>query len=383
MTVKPGIRELLWMAIGAVMLLVIILVVLHFQTKQSPTDQLAFKAKRVDLVARMRLTLASASEAEKSAVLAITDQDSQTFAEKARAATTEVEQERKELGELLVAGGTQREKDLLAQFSTVFTDFQRIDNNLLDLAVKNTNIKAYSLAFGPAADALKEMDTALSRLVAKSAGSPEARDVAVLAFGAQTAALRIQTMLAPHIAEESDKKMDELEVLMAKEDQQVRKDLDGLAALQKLRADPDLETAASNYTRFSEVRGRILALSRENTNVRSLAISLGQKRKVDSLCQNALSALQQAILEEPIAGVDYGPRRILVAWERGNLRRVNSCSHVDWPLGTSVEAVMEVIVQPGEQVARADESSAAWRVREWRAPAPPLSHTITLQRWLL
>jgi hypothetical protein len=307
-TVKPGIREFLWMATGAVILLVVMLVVLHFQTKQSSTDQLAFKAKRVDVVARMRLTLASASEAEKSAVLAVTDQDSQTFADQARAATVDVEQECKELGELLVAGGTQREKDLLAQFSTVFTDFQRIDNDLLDLAVKNTNIKAYSLAFGPAADALKEMDTALSRLVAKSAGfpSPEAGDVAVLAFGAQTAALRIQTLLAPHIGEESDKKMDELEVLMAKEDQQVRSDLDGLAALQKLRADPALETASSDYARFSEIRGRILALSRENTNVRSLAISLGQKRKVEALCQDALSALQQAILEEPIAGVNYG-----------------------------------------------------------------------------
>ena len=66
MTIKPGIKEFLWMATGAVILLVVMLVVLHFQTKQSPAEQLAFKAKRMDLVARMRLTLASASEAEKS-----------------------------------------------------------------------------------------------------------------------------------------------------------------------------------------------------------------------------------------------------------------------------------------------------------------------------
>lgn len=306
MKVKPSISELLWMAFGAVVLLVIILVVMHFQAKQSPTEQLAFKAKRVDLVSRMRLTLTSASEAGKSAVLATTDQDSQTFANQARVATAEVEQARKELGELLAASGTQREKDLLAQFSTVFADFQSIDNELLDLAVKNTNIKAYSLAFGPAADALKEMDIALSRLVAKSADSPQARDMAVLAFGAQTAGLRIQALLAPHIAEESNKKMDELEVLMAKYDQQVRSDLDGLAAFPKFRADPDLKAAASDYARFSEMRRRIIVLSRENTNVRSLAISLGQERKVEFLCQDALSALQQAILEEPIAGVDYG-----------------------------------------------------------------------------
>jgi hypothetical protein len=294
------------MAIGAGILFVAILILLRFQTGQSPVDKLVFKARRVDIVARMRLALASASEAEKSAVLAVTDQDSQGFADQARAATAEVERKRKELEELLAKGGTQSERNLLVQFSKVFVDFQRIDSELLNLAVKNTNVKAYSLAFGPAAGALKEMDNALSRLVAKSAGSSEARDVAILAFGAQAAALRIQTLLAPHIAEENDKRMDELEAQMADEDQLIHKNMDGLAVSQKLRGDPDFETAAAGYTRFSEIRGRILALSRENTNVQSLAISLGQKRKVLFLCQDLLSALQQAILEEPIAGVDYG-----------------------------------------------------------------------------
>jgi hypothetical protein len=304
-TIKPGIKEFLWMVTGAVIFLIGTLVVMHFQTKQSPAEQIAFKAKRVDLVARIRLTLTSASEAEKSAVLAVTDQDSQTFADQARAGTAEVEKERKELEVLLATGGTKGEKGLLTKFSKAFADLQHIDNDLLGLAVKNTNIKAYSLAFGPAADALKEMDTVLSRLVAKSAGSPEAADVAQLAFGAQTAALRIQTLLAPHIAEESDKKMDELEAQMAKEDQQVHKVLDGLASLPKLHGDPDLETATSDYAKFNEIRARILALSRENTNVRSLAMSLGQKRKVLLKCQDLLSALQQVIQDEPISGVNY------------------------------------------------------------------------------
>src|SRR5580700_6355988 len=105
MSSKPGIREGLWMVSGAVVLLVIMLVVLHFQRGQSPTEQLAFKAKRVDTVERMRLALASASEAEKSAVMAITDEDSQKYADQARAATAEVDQASKELGDLLQTGG--------------------------------------------------------------------------------------------------------------------------------------------------------------------------------------------------------------------------------------------------------------------------------------
>ncbi len=313
MTMKPNSQHIIWMIVGASAMLVVMLMALYFRAEHNPSEQLAFTAKRADLVARMRLALTTASEAEKSAVLAITDQDSTNFVGQARAATAEVIQESKELETLLAAGGAKGEADLLVQFSKLFADFQRIDSDLLDLAVKNTNIKAYGLAFGPAADALKEMDTALSKLVAKSADSPEAGKVAPFAFGAQAAALRIQALLAPHIAEESDKKMDELEAQMTKEDQQVRKDLDGLAALGKIHGDADLAAAVADYARFSEVRGRILALSRENTNVRSLAISLGQKRKVLFLCQDALSALQQAIQQEPIAGMNYGsepnPRR--------------------------------------------------------------------------
>lgn len=295
------------MALGAAMLLVVMLVVLHVQKGQSPADQLAFKAKRVDLVERMRLALASASEAEKSAVMAITDEDSQKFADQARTATAEVDQEGKELGDLLQVGGTANEKELLSQFFKIFAEFQGIDRELLALAVKNTNLKAYSLAFGPAADALQKMDTALTSVVSKSAATPGAKGIALLAFGAETAALHIQVLLAPHIAEESDQKMDELEARMAKEDQTVREYLDGLARLSMFSGDADLAMATSSYADFTKIRTQILALSRENTNVRSLAISLNQKRKVMLLCQDALAALQQAILQEHIDGVNYGP----------------------------------------------------------------------------
>jgi len=303
---KSGGKDFLRMAVGALITLGVILVVLHFQNGHSPAEQVAFKAKRVDLVEQMRLDLASASEAEKSAVLAITDEDSQKFADQARAATAQVDQERNQLKDLMATSGSSKEKELLDQFSKAFAEFQTIDKDLLVLAVKNTNLKAYSLAFGPAADALNDMNTALSHLVTKSAASPEARDVALLAFGAQTAALRIQALLAPHIAEENDAKMDAMEARMTKDDQEVHQNLDALAALSMFNADTDLAAATSAYARFGDIRAKIIPLSRENTNVRSLAISLNQKRKVMLVCQDTLASLQQAILDEPIPGVDYG-----------------------------------------------------------------------------
>jgi len=306
MKLGPGMSGVLRMAAGAAVLLVGLVLVLHFHENRDPAVQLAFRARRVDLVGQMQANLASASEAEKSAVLATTDQDSQTLADQSRAASAKVDQERRELGELMTEGGTEGERESLAQFTAAFAEFRRIDDELLALAVKNTNVKAYSEAFGPAATAVEEMNAALDRLVAANADSPGAKAMMLLAFGAETSALRIQTLLPPHIAEQDDKKMDALEALMATEDAAVHKSLEGLAALPKLHKDPALATATARYAEFSTLRTQILALSRENSNVRSLSISLNQKRKVMLVCQDALSALHQATLEEPIAGITYG-----------------------------------------------------------------------------
>jgi hypothetical protein len=233
--------------------------------------------------------------------MAVTDRDSQQYADQARAATAEVESGRMSLGDLLQRRGTQKERDLLSQFSTSFSEFQRVDGELLDLAVKNTNIKASALAFGPGAQALEEMDEALSRLIVRNADSraENAKNIMLMAAGAQAAALRIEALLPRHIAEESDEKMDSLEAKMATEDERAEKDLKSLGEL--LPGDKDLEIATTNYARFTEMKKNILTLSRENTNVRSLSMSLNEKRKVMIMCQDALAALEGEIREEPIA----------------------------------------------------------------------------------
>lgn len=304
MKIKPGIRDFLWMTAGAAGL-VVVLMVLHFHNGQSPVEQLASRDKRIALVERMRLALAAASEAEKSAVMAITDEDSQTYADQARAAAGTMEKARQELADLLKTGGSGNEKDLLEQFSKNFAEFQRIDKDLLGLAVKNSNVKASSLTFSPAAAALKDLDAALAHVVIANAADVNAIR---LADAVRIAALHIQTLLPPHIAEENDQKMDEMEARMSREDRDVRKNLEALAAMPNLSGNPDLQTANSSYARFSEIKAQILKLSRENTNVRSLSISLNQKRKVTLVCQDALAALKNAIQQEPITPAPVNPR---------------------------------------------------------------------------
>ena len=306
MTTKRRPTGYLWIAVGTGLLLAVTLLVLHFQDERTPDEQLAIQARPI--VDRMSLALVSASEAEKSAVMAIHDEDSETFANQAREATVRVEQGHRGLAELFERGGTGDEKKLLEEFSKAFTEFQRIDNHLLSLAVRNTNIKASRLAFGPAAAALDEMDAALARIVMQSTSSPDNRRLVRIADDARIAALRIQTLLPPHIAEESEQRMDRMEYLMAQEDRRVHESLDELAAMEKLTDDPNLTIARASYARFSDTKTQILKLSRENTNVRSLTISLNQKRKIMVLCLDALANLRNAIEQEETRRAPVSPQ---------------------------------------------------------------------------
>ena len=297
---KPN--DILWLISGTASLLALMLAVLLFQahTRQNAAAQLAARLQRLDRVDRMQAALASAVEAEKSAVLAVVDADAQQFVEQTRAATATIAHERDTLQSLLVAAGTVDEREWLRQFNESFVEFQRIDKDLLALAVQNTNLKATGLVFGPTTAALSEMDNALAHLSGDDVKLRQQADVA------RISAWRLLTLLPPHIAEGNDAKMDAMEALMAVEDHKVRRALETLAMSQEHADQADLRIATARYETFCTLKAEILKLSRANTNVRSLAISLSEKRKITQVCQAELTVLHQAIEAEPAAGVTGG-----------------------------------------------------------------------------
>ena len=185
MTIRPSLKDFFWMTAGAVLLLLVVLVMLHYHREENPAAELAFRTRRMELLDRMQLNLSLSSEAEKSAVMAVTDAESQTFADQARSASAELESERGELQRMVETSGTSAEAGLLDQFSRAFAECRKIDDGLLDLAVENTNLKAYSLAFGPAAEAMGRTDRALSEIVQENARSTAADAPRVMELAAQ------------------------------------------------------------------------------------------------------------------------------------------------------------------------------------------------------
>lgn len=302
MSVKGGSRELIWIAAGALSLLLLFFTILYFRAEPNPTAQIAFKEQRVAVVNAMRLALAAASEAQNSAVMSTGAQDAQAFADQARVATAALERGRIELDKLVKERAGPHEVELLDRVGQTLREFQQVDKQLLDLAVQNSNLEAYKLAFGPAMKSLNEMDNALARIVddvVKSASDTNLQALK-LASDARVGALRMQVLLSPHIAEESDQKMDEFEAQLAVQDRMVREAFASLATLLPPNDQTNLSIAMSRYSDFEKLRAEIIKLSRANTDVRAFAIALNEKRKAMLACQDALVALEKAINAEPV-----------------------------------------------------------------------------------
>lgn len=255
----------------------------------------AEQMRSLQLVADLRLALSDSAEAEKSAVLADTDDASAGFAEQSRAGTRAAEDSRRKLAEILGRGGPKAQQDLLGQFSKHFEELRRVDETILDLAVRNSNLKALALTSGPAAQTLVETGDALSALAQDNLASPLAVDVLLQILEAQESLCAVQTMLPLHVAEAEEPRMDAMETAMARQRERAAQALESLADLDPLLGRHHLDQARAAFARYGEFTERIIALSRENTNVRSLFLSLTRKRAILALCQDDLAALEQSL----------------------------------------------------------------------------------------
>lgn len=250
------------------------------------------------LVAEMLVNLQASSAAEKSAVMAETDEASQTYATEAQQKAAAVEADRSKLSDLIAGKGPAEEEKLISEFDTAWTAYQELDREILALAVENTNLKAVKLSLGAAADALTRFDAALQQIAAAAGSSPDGAEASKAAFQAVVAAHKIHTLQGPHIAESSDEEMNRLEGDMTALDKQVSSALETLSNQSGSQQQTELAQAQAAYQEFQKVQTQILELSRRNSNVRSLTLSLGKKRLATASCIEALTALQKSIRSE-------------------------------------------------------------------------------------
>ena len=263
----------------------------------SSEPAMVHQMRKVRLITAVREALLESVEAEKSAVLATTDEESASMAHEAGQSAATINQLRRELRALVVADGRRVEIEKLDAFDAAWAEFERVDQRLLALAMANTNLKAARLAASQGAADLDRFVDTLTEMARSATASATIRTLS----GAVTAALRIQPLALVHIPAADDAEMTRLEERMRALGDEVDR---GLAVLREDgQVSPDqLAAATQAWGDYQRVLKDVLRLSRENTNVVSSDVSVHEKRQVTKECLTALAALLEA--------VDIGPKAV-------------------------------------------------------------------------
>jgi hypothetical protein len=248
-------------------------------------------ARRVS--ADLLVEFTKASDASSQAVMADTDASSVAFAQQAAAAKQAVHKDAVDLRPLLIALGYSDETQLLDRFQEQFAAYEAADRQILDLAVENTNLKAQRLSFGAAqaeADTFEQSVNAVA-----PANARDIWQVKAARASAVGAVREIQVLQAPHIAAADEAAMAGIETRMKAQETTARDALATLSSIGGAAARPALAAATDALNRFMDLNAQIVKLSRQNTNVRSLALSLDQKPKLAQPCEQTLRALGDAL----------------------------------------------------------------------------------------
>jgi hypothetical protein len=241
-----------------------------------------------------------AADAANRAVMAETDEASVAFAREAEQATEAVEKDAGALGPILQNLHYTDEARLLDEFKSRFAEYRALDRRILDLAVENTNLKAQRLSYGPAQEAADAFRDALKAVVPSSPA--EMWHVQALVATAVRTVREIQVLQAPHIADADAAVMTRMEKEMATSEMTARDALAKLRPLAGPASGQHLSAASAALDRFMGLNAEIIALSRRNTNVRSLALSLDQKREIVTKCEDTLRMLRSALEKREYAG---------------------------------------------------------------------------------
>ncbi len=245
--------------------------------------------------------LAKVTDASDRAVMADTDEESVAFAREADQTAAAIESESVALSARLESLGYTAELRELRNFIDRFGAYRKLDHEVLGLAVQNTNLKAQRLSFGPVRQAADEFRNGLQAAAQLAPANNRCR-VDALVARAELAVREIQILQAPHIAEHDEAAMTKLEEEMAERLTAAREALKTLAAGATGAMARQLGAASAALSRFDKLSVELVALSRRNSNVHSLALALRRAPKLVAACDASLALLQGALAKERFGG---------------------------------------------------------------------------------
>lgn len=247
--------------------------------------------------ADLRIQFAKEVDASNRAVMAESDEASIASAREAEQTSRIIEKVVLSLASQLRSLKFPNEIRMLDEFEHHFTKYLALDRSILELAVENTNLKAQRLSFGASREAASSFRKSLEHIVATAVPQDRCR-VDALAAKAALAVSEIQVLQAPHIAEADAVAMLRLEKEMDSLLVTTKEALREVSGLVGPKARESVAHAQEEVGRFKEISDQIVALSRRNSNVRSLALALQARPPLTVACDDSLRTLQDALAHE-------------------------------------------------------------------------------------
>jgi methyl-accepting chemotaxis protein len=259
--------------------------------------------QRRDTLTEVQSKLLLSIRNQKNAIIAPDDESSMEFAEASRSLLKDVVAAVETLKEQTADDGVEGQTAVVEAIAKAIDANQKINNDTLDLAVQNTNLKARLLLKGD----FRRQSIVLEKLIRKSVGeaasksNPGEADIARLSslFDLNGALLEMHPVLVSHINSSKEEKAAEEKKLT----ELIDKVRAGLSSLSESESTIQAEGRAA-FAELETITANLVRLSETDSNNRCIEIALGESITSANECVARIADLSKLLATEATAGRD-------------------------------------------------------------------------------
>ncbi|MBT9547199.1 MAG: hypothetical protein IV090_17535 [Candidatus Sericytochromatia bacterium] len=272
--------------------LILLGALLYFAAIYHPPTNLELQQTKTDISLKLLDDLQAAIEAEKNAVLSLNREESQNFVLQVNQASHALESHRQVLDKWTQIQSTPTEKQLLLEFDQCWAQFKTLDQQLLAWATQESNIEAQKWSTLTGRKAWEQFELALNRLKQHSPKAMYNPEKEIAIAQSLIASLKILALHKPHIEAFTEQEMNQWEKEMQTQTALTQKNLNALAGQLSKPEWVDFNVAKQHWEAFQASTQKIIKLSRQNSNLKSIELSLGKKRVIATQCKGLLNELK-------------------------------------------------------------------------------------------
>ena len=263
---------------------------------------------------QLRLDLLTMRRNELDSVVAVEDKPCAAYADKARQAGRDVEEDRQKLAALLKENASAEDDQTLQDFNGAWEKYEAMQQQTLALATQNSNYKAHLLLRGLLADKLAEYEAAVSEALNKADRDvADAKDPALLAaavarrsseFDLFRWVLELHREFGGHILTTTD---DDMKALTDRAADVNKKVLSRVVTLNKGADESDRQLfhgIGASFNELSPVEDQFLDLARDNSKGQAANLELTSSVQLMDDCLAAVGRLNDSLRTKLVADMN-------------------------------------------------------------------------------